>query len=131
MWPRACPSATSSGCPTRRSRKPASASAAPSATGQPLNPPDSFRSLERYVTAQVPNNFTQGTSNVASDAFVGDWSQFAIGMRTSIRIEATQLGADENGLGFASLSVLVRAWMRVDFAVLQPSAFVVISGLTA
>jgi len=79
----------------------------------------------------VPNNFTQGTSNVASDAFVGDWSQFAIGMRTSIRIEATQLGADENGLGFASLSVLVRAWMRVDFAVLQPSAFVVISGLTA
>ena len=58
-------------------------------------PPDSFRSLERYVTAQVPNNFTQGTSTVAS------------------------------------LSVLVRAWMRVDFAVLQPSAFVVISGLTA
>ncbi len=96
-----------------------------------MRPPPSFESLERYVTAQVPNTLTQGTSTTASDAFVGDWSQFAIGMRTSIRIEATQLGADENGLGFASLSVLVRAWIRVDFAVLQPSAFVVISGLTA
>jgi len=98
-------------------------------TGQPLNPPDSFRSLERYVTAQVPNNLAQGTSTTASDAFVGDWSQFAIGMRTSIRIEATQVGSNESGLGFASLSVLVRAWMRCDFAVLQPSHFVVISGL--
>lgn len=87
---------------------------------QPLNPPESFRNLRRLV------------SNQAFDAaFVGDFSQLLIGLRTNINIEASRVASDADGSAFTSGRVLVRAYMRADVALARPAAFAVIDGIGA
>ncbi|OZF46378.1 phage major capsid protein [Rhodococcus sp. 14-2470-1b] len=78
-----------------------------------------------YVTNQVPNNFTTGTSNVTSALFVGDWSQLYIGVRKSFTIKTIdQRWADQNSTGFL-------AQMRIDIGVAQPLAFEIHTGILA
>jgi HK97 family phage major capsid protein len=86
---------------------------------QPLRPPASFDGLQKFTT-----------SKLAETAAIGDWSQFAVGMRQELRIEASQAANDENGLGFSSYSVLIRGTLRADFAVLKPAAFVILTNIT-
>ena len=64
-------------------------------------------------------------------AAIGDWSQFVIGLQQDIRIEATRQANDEDGNDFSSYSVLARATLRADFAVLKPAAFVVLTDIDA
>ncbi len=85
-------------------------------TGQPLRAPASYADLAKYPTTKL-----------AGIAVVGDWTRFLVAIRQEIRIEASRQATDENGLGFASYSVLVRATLRADFAVLKPSAFQVLT----
>lgn len=63
------------------------------------------------------------TSAAGSLAFVGDFSQLLIGMRTSFRLETTRVGAG----AFENLQIVVRAYLRADVALAHPEAFVVLS----
>ncbi len=55
-------------------------------TGQPLSMPDYLKEIPRYVTGQIPDNLTVGTSTDTSDFFAGDWSKVLIGVRTQFKI---------------------------------------------
>ena len=98
-------------------------------TNQPLQPPPSFSDLLKLPTSQVPNNLTQGTSSVASDAFIGEWNELLLGLRTQLRIEASRVSTVGGESAFDRLQVHVRAYLRADIAVAQPSHFVVITGI--
>ena len=82
-------------------------------TGQPLQPPPSYQALEKYVTNQV----------APLEAFVADWSQMMVGMRTNIQIEASREASDAAGSAFRSLRVLVRAYLRADVQLAHAGEF--------
>lgn len=84
-----------------------------------LVPPAEWTALRRLVSNQISITETQGSSNVASTMFVGDFSQMAVAIRQDITIEATRV-ADT---AFAKNQTLVRAIMRADVAVFRPSHF--------
>ncbi len=97
-------------------------------TGQPLTPPPAVSALKRFETTSLPDNLTVGTSTDCSVAFVGDFSQLAIGLRTDLLIEVERpLGGVEG----RSLQAVVRCYLRGDVAVLRPSAFAKVTGLRA
>lgn len=90
---------------------------------QPMNRPSMLDNLPFLATNQVPINLTQGTSTDASDAFVADWAQLMIGVRTQLMIEPLRERYADNGqLGFL-------AWWRGDIAVARASGFVTIVGI--
>lgn len=94
----------------------------------PLTPPADFTALKRLVSNQIPNNLTQGSSSVCSTAFVGDFSQMGIAIRTGLTLEATRTG----GTGtFANMEALIRAYIRADVAVFRPTHFTRITGIKA
>lgn len=90
-----------------------------------LPPPAEFLALNRLVSNQIPNNLTQGTATNASVAFVGDFSQMAVAVRSNLVIEASRVAGD----AFAKGQVLVRAMMRADIAHLRPTHFARIKGI--
>lgn len=98
-------------------------------TNQPLRPPASFDDLRKLVTAQIPENLTQGTATTASEAYVGQWNQLLIGMRQQLVIEASREASDATDSAFRQLQVHIRAYLRADIAVAQPGAFAVITGI--
>lgn len=93
-------------------------------SGQPLAMPDYLKNIPQYVTGQIPNNLTVGTSTDASDVFAGDWSNLLIGMRTDFRI----LPLNERFL-VESGSVGFVGWMRLDVQLARADAFEVLSGV--
>jgi HK97 family phage major capsid protein len=90
-----------------------------------LVPPAAFTALTRLVSNQVSNTLTQGTAANASVAFVGDFSQVAIAVRSGLIIEASR----DAGTAFAQAQVLVRALLRCDIAHLRPTHFARIKGI--
>ena len=54
-------------------------------TGQPLNPPEAVRAVQRLSSTIVPVNQSHGTANNASPIICGDFSQLLIGIRTVLR----------------------------------------------
>lgn len=98
-------------------------------TGQPLQPPDSFRALRKYITKQVPVNLVQGAANNATDAIVGDFSQLLIGMRQQIRVEVSREASDATSSAFSNLQVWVRAYLRADIGVAHPEHFCIVTGI--
>jgi HK97 family phage major capsid protein len=94
-------------------------------TNAPLRGPDFFEKMRKLTSTQVSVTETQGSSNVASTVFMGDWSQVILGVRTSPRIELSR----EAGDSFTRLHVLLRLYARVDWAVLQPKWMTRIVGL--
>jgi HK97 family phage major capsid protein len=97
--------------------------------GDPLPLPEYYSSLRRLVSNQIPVDQTQGTSDVASCAFVGGFENVLIGMRKNITIEAFRAGGDTDAV--SRMQVLIRAYMRVDFAVTRESHITKIVGITA
>lgn len=95
-------------------------------TNDPLNPPQSYKDMQKFVTNQVPIDQTQGTSSVSSCAFVGDFKNVVVGMRKQITIDVSPTGASDS---FAKVEAMVRAYMRVDVAILRENHFTVIKGL--
>jgi HK97 family phage major capsid protein len=63
------------------------------------------------------------TKAAGARAFVGDFGQLLIGMRTSFRVEVSREGAG----AFERLQVAVRSYLRADIAVAHPEAFVILS----
>ncbi|MBA7699663.1 hypothetical protein ES703_108362 [subsurface metagenome] len=95
-------------------------------TNAPLPPPQSFKDLKKYFTNQIPINNVQGSSSVASKAYIGDFKQLLYGIRKNVEIEITTQG----GTGtFAQVEALIRARMRLDVAVLRENFFTKIEGI--
>ena len=63
------------------------------------------------------------TNAAGANAFLGDFTQLLIGMRTSFRIETSREGAG----AFERLQVAVRSYIRADVQVARPKAFDVLT----
>jgi len=100
-------------------------------TNQPLQPPMSYRELEKYQTTQVPINQSQGTGTGASTAFVGDFSQLLVGVRTDLRIEVSRVASDGTNSAWEDLQVWIRAYLRADVQFAHPDHFCNIIGITS
>lgn len=94
-------------------------------TGQPLIAPESFKSLSKYTTNQIPNNMVKGSANNASCVFVGAWNNLFVGMRRNIVLEVSRTAAG----AFENLQVVIRAYLRADYVVAKPEQFVIIDGI--
>ena len=95
-------------------------------TNAPLAPPPSFQALKKFQTNQIPITQTQGTATAASSAFVGDYKNLVIGIRRQIAIDFSP----HAGTGtFAQVETLIRAYMRVDVAVLRENHFTWVKGI--
>jgi HK97 family phage major capsid protein len=104
-------------------------------TGQPLRPTPWAADLRRFSTTSIST--TEGGGGNESYMLVGDFRQCLVGMRTSgINLEVLREGAvtDSSGDSWNATTQLlrhVRAYMRVDVALLRPTWFAVLSGVTA
>lgn len=94
---------------------------------QPLRPLPSFEALTRLTTNQIPTNL--GTGQNASEAYIADWSQLMLGVRTQLVIEVSRDASDANDDAWSQLQVWIRAYLRADVQLAQPKAFVVLTGL--
>ena len=94
-----------------------------------LEQPDSFKNLQKLITNQIPITNTKGSSNVSSEAYVGDFNQLLLGMRTELNIEVTRVGGDSSAGAFRSLQVWIRAYLRADCVLARPEHFCVIDGI--
>ena len=104
-------------------------------TGQPLRPTPWAADLRRFSTTSIST--TEGGGGNESYMRVGDFRQCLVGMRTSgINLEVLREGTvtDASGDSWNATTQLlrhVRAYMRVDVALLRPTWFTVLSGVTA
>ena len=105
--------------------------------GDYLNAPADYAALTKLVTNQIPNN--QGTGTNASSAFVGQWNELALGLRSSLQIEVsregsyfdTSLATPGYSSAFSKDQTLIRAILRADWQVLHTAAFAEVTGITA
>jgi len=93
-------------------------------SGQPLDAPQSFKDLNKYVTTQIPSDLGAGSNE--SEVYVGDFSQLMIGMRSQLKIEVSREASD----AFEKGKVYLRAYMRADSQLARPEHFKVIEGIT-
>jgi HK97 family phage major capsid protein len=92
-------------------------------TSQPLQRPPQIANLPFYATSKLPTNETQGTSNLASSIYVGDYSQLLIGMRMELTVEVLrERYADSYQFGFLGA-------LRADVALQHAEAFTRIVGV--
>lgn len=94
-------------------------------TGQPLRAPAVWELVRKLVSNQVPVNLTQGSSNVASDILVGDWSNLLIGVRMETRVEVSR----EAGTAFGDDQTWFRAILRADTVLTRASHMCRIVGI--
>jgi HK97 family phage major capsid protein len=94
-------------------------------TGDPLVMPPSVQKMKQLFTTAIPHDQTWGTASTASEAYVGDFSQVLVGMRTSLTIEASR----QAGTAFTTLSVLIRAYLRADVVLAHENWLVVLDGI--
>ncbi|MFB9048022.1 phage major capsid protein [Sphingobium indicum] len=92
-------------------------------TGQPLQRPPLLANVPILSTTGIPVNETQGTATNASSAFMGDFSQVLVGIRTALQITVLhERFADTGQVGFVG-------WLRADVAVARPAALAKIVGI--
>jgi len=96
-----------------------------SSDNTPLVLPADYAALNRLVTNQIPTNLGAGTNEAL--AFVGDFRQIMIGLRSNISIEVSREADD----AFSKDQTFVRAIFRGDVQVARATAFCVMSGITA
>ena len=93
------------------------------AQGQPLQLPPLLKDVPFLSTNSVPVNQVQGTANNATSAFLGDFSQVLVGIRTSLQITVLNERFAEFGqVGFVG-------WLRADVQVARPAALAKIVGI--
>lgn len=102
----------------------------------PLAAPADFAALTKFVTNQIPDSLSYGSpvTTENSAAFVGQWNQMAVGVRSNLVIEVAREGAyNEGGTVYSAFQkdqTLIRAILRADVQRLQPKAFCVMKGIT-
>jgi len=91
---------------------------------QPLRRPDLLSDLPFLATTGVPVNQTKGTSNVASEIIVGDFTQLIFGIRHDLRITVLRdrFWADNGQIGFV-------ADLRADVQLRHPQSFCEVLGV--
>ncbi|MEN1679878.1 MAG: phage major capsid protein [Planctomycetota bacterium] len=100
--------------------------------GQPLQPtPWASRLRPDYTTSFATDG---GAANDESQMIIGDFSQVIFGMRSGVRFETFRSGMVNHSDGavvnaFSQLGILLRAYMRVDVAVMRPSWMTVLNGV--
>lgn len=94
-----------------------------STEGVYLAPPPAFERLKAVVSNQVRADL--GTGGNETVAFVGDFSQAVICVRTQMVLEASREASD----AFPKMQVLFRAYWRGDILVARPEHFTKITGL--
>ena len=82
------------------------------------------------TSLEQPNRYSQlqqlmTTGLTAGNSIVGQFDQSVFGMREGIVIEATRVGSD----ALSKAEVLIRAYMRLDTAVLRAPAFTKLTGI--
>jgi len=96
----------------------------------PLQPPPSFQALQKFSTNQIPITQTQGSSGVASSAFIGDFKNVVLGMRRQLTIDVSASGVGSGSVDvFSSVEALIRGYLRIDVAVLRENHFTWIKGI--
>lgn len=98
-------------------------------TGQPLMPPEWARAPRRLSTTSMPTDQGGGSD---SSMLIGDFSEVVVGARTSgIRIRMFETGTAGGVNAVEDLAKFIVAHARVDCAVLRPSFFTALTGVTA
>ncbi|MBA7576780.1 hypothetical protein ES708_18622 [subsurface metagenome] len=92
---------------------------------EPLSGPESYQNLKKFVTNQIGISDTQGTKTNGSKAYVGDFTQVLVGLRSGLQIETSRDAGD----AFKKVQLGIRAIMRLDSCLIRPSAFTVIEGI--
>ncbi len=94
-----------------------------------LEPPDSWINLQKLVTNQVPVNSTKGSANTSSEAYVGDFQQMLVGIRSALTLEISRVAGDSSGSAFRNAQIWIRIFMRADIQLARPEHFVLIDGI--
>ena len=91
---------------------------------QPLRKPDLLANLPFLATTSVPVNQSHGTSNLASEIILGDFTQLMIGLRHRLQITVLRerYWADNGQIGFV-------ADLRADVQLRHPQSFCEITGV--
>ena len=98
------------------------------ADGQPLTPVLSWQALQKFTTTQLRKTLGAGAE---SEAIVGDFTWLWLALRNQVRVEASRVAADGSGnSAFTDMQVWIRAYVRADVVIGQPSAFTYMSGIT-
>jgi HK97 family phage major capsid protein len=103
-------------------------------TGQPLQRTPWAAALKPFHTTSLPT--TEGGGSNESVSIVGAFQQLVIGMRTSgVKIEVLPAGTITDAGGIAhnatdELKVFIRAYLRADVALLRPTWFCNMTGIT-
>lgn len=91
-------------------------------TGQPLARPPSLEGAPLWDTTSIPEEIG---SPITTQALTGQFDQCIFALRTPVTIEATRVG----GTAMERLSVLIRAYMRVDSFPIRSEAFAVVNNV--
>lgn len=94
-------------------------------SGNPLEAPESWRSLRKVTTTSLP--IDEGVGSDESVAFVGGFDELYMGVRMPITFEISR----EADNAFRDFQILFRCVLRADFGVARPTGLTVISGITA
>ncbi|MBA7551428.1 hypothetical protein ES705_43968 [subsurface metagenome] len=92
---------------------------------EPLSGPASYQALQKYATNQVATDDTHGSSSAASKAYIGDFTQVLVGLRSGLQIETSRSAGDS----FKKVQLQIRALMRLDSVLVRPGFFTVIEGI--
>lgn len=99
--------------------------------GEYLMPPADYANLQKFSTNQVPNNLGTGTNE--SQAFIGQWNQLALGLRSTIQVEVSREAGYFDGSAqqsaFSKDQTVIRAILRADWQPLHLGAFSEITGI--
>lgn len=104
-------------------------------TGQPLNPTPWAAELKRLTTSSLPTD--EGAGSNESFSILGDFSQCIVGTRTSgVRVQILDSGQVTDSAGnvhnaASQLKKLIVAHLRADVALLRPTWFSLLEGITA
>lgn len=107
-------------------------------TNQPVRAPADVELLRKFVTTQVPTGGSAGVgastaygSTSHTEIYIAPWQYALFGIRQGIEIEASPIASDGSGNGFSKHQVLIKATLRADFGLTQPTFFNVVVGTTA
>ena len=95
----------------------------------PNDIPPSVREAKKLVSNQIGD--TYGGASNETEIYAGQFNQFMLGARTNITIEVSREAGDSSGSAFKNLQVWVRAYARMDVALMKANHFHVIHGLNA
>lgn len=98
-------------------------------TNQPLRQPDDVAALTKHATKQLPDNLGAGTNE--SVAVVGDFTKLLVGIRLGFTLEVSRDAAEGTGSAFRDYQVWIRAALRADIALEQPTHFSKLPAITA